>query len=297
MITLVLSEVSRLVGRRVALAALLLALSVTAIGVVGGGIEMQPMSPAEVAEANRDYQRDLNDWRAEGSDSAEECVDDPDTYCAPSRDAYFWEPLTPREAVEAATETAAWLIGVVAFLLAASSIGAEFASGSIGTWLTFVPRRGAVFASKLIALVVPVTLISAICLGTLILGIATIAWLSGIDTIGMGAAVVASGRALAVPATLAALGYCLGMLTRSTAVTVGILAGYLVAVFGFHNALAAIVRGRFEYLVPPPGGFDDYEVDGVERSVGLVHGVSFTITLLASAIASSAAVFRRRDVH
>ena len=37
-------------------------------------------------------------------------------------------------------------------MIAASSIGAEYSSGSIANWLTFIPRRGHVFWSKLLTL-------------------------------------------------------------------------------------------------------------------------------------------------
>ena len=42
-----------------------------------------------------------------------------------------------------------YLTGLVAFLVAASFVGAEFTTGSLANWLTFVPRRSTVFVSKL----------------------------------------------------------------------------------------------------------------------------------------------------
>ena len=38
-------------------------------------------------------------------------------------------------------------------MIAASFIGAEYSSGSIANWLTFVPRRGRVFWSKLLTMI------------------------------------------------------------------------------------------------------------------------------------------------
>jgi ABC-2 type transport system permease protein len=47
--------------------------------------------------------------------------------------------------------SAAYLVAFLAFVLGASAIGAEFTTGSMGTWLTFQPRRLRVALSKLAA--------------------------------------------------------------------------------------------------------------------------------------------------
>jgi ABC-2 type transport system permease protein len=49
------------------------------------------------------------------------------------------------------TTSAAYLVAFLAFVLGASAVGAEFTTGSMGSWLTFQPRRVRVALTKLAA--------------------------------------------------------------------------------------------------------------------------------------------------
>ena len=66
-----------------------------------------------------------------------------------------------------------YLVAFGTFMIAGSFIGAEFSSGSISNWLSFVPRRIPVFVSKLFVISVFSALFSAVC-GALTLGAAVI---------------------------------------------------------------------------------------------------------------------------
>ena len=59
-------------------------------------------------------------------------------------------PMPFLEAATTGLQLSTLLVAVVAFMIAASFIGAEYGSGSIANWLTFIPRRGHVFWSKLL---------------------------------------------------------------------------------------------------------------------------------------------------
>jgi ABC-2 type transport system permease protein len=58
-------------------------------------------------------------------------------------------------------------------VLAASFIGAEFTTGAIANWLSFIPRRGAVLAARLVAIVIFTVLVSAVA-SALTLGVAAL---------------------------------------------------------------------------------------------------------------------------
>ena len=54
-----------------------------------------------------------------------------------------------------------YLVALTALMVAGSFIGAEYSTGSIANWLSFIPRRGRVFASKLVTIVAFSALASA----------------------------------------------------------------------------------------------------------------------------------------
>ena len=72
---------------------------------------------------------------------------------APTKENYGLEAVPFEEIAPIGLLLAIYLTGLAMFLVAASFIGAEFTTGAIANWLSFVPRRVPVFASKLITVV------------------------------------------------------------------------------------------------------------------------------------------------
>ena len=118
-------------------------------------------------------------------------------------------------------------------MIGGSFIGAEFSSGSIANWLSFIPRRGPVYASKLITVVGFSAVLSAVCRcadhrrgGR--------CWPGCYDV-----PVVEARRRLSPPRAgvswspiaLAVVGFCIGLLARHTAAAIGVLLGYLFVWF------------------------------------------------------------------
>ena len=173
-----------------------------------------------------------------------ECQDpdaDPEE-CAPieddgSGDVEFGRPPF----AEVATLTlnlSIYLAALATFMIAGSFIGAEFSSGSISNWLSFVPRRIPVFVSKLFTISVFSALFSAVC-GALTLGAAVI--LAGVHDVPLeqiGKLTGLAARGLIPAVALAAVGFCVGLLARHTAAAIGVLLGYLFLWF-VRNALLA----------------------------------------------------------
>lgn len=210
-----------------------------------------------------------------------------------------------------------YLFGFLAFLLGASFVAAEFSSGAMGTWLTFVPRRLRVAASKLVVAALGGIGVGAVAVGLTALGAHLVTTLNRPDgslRLPDAAATPDDPLALAllrvvVAVTLGGLGGAvLGLLARATAGVIGIIAGYAVLVEGFiangvqGGALQPwLVRLNIEAFV---GTGATYYVDtcgpdgcnGRPMSLTYTHGWVYLLVLSAVCVAAALAVFRRRDV-
>ena len=139
-----------------------------------------------------------------------------------------------------------YLVALATFMIAGSFIGAEFSSGSISNWLSFVPRRIPVFVSKLFTITVFSALFSAVC-GALTLGAAVV--LAGVHDVPLeeiGKLTALAARGLIPAVALAAVGFCVGLLARHTAAAIGVLLGYLFLWF--------VRNGPAEPSCPGPSG-------------------------------------------
>ena len=124
-----------------------------------------------------------------------------------------------------------------------------------------------------------------------------------------------AARGLLVAVALAAVGFCVGLLTRHTAAAIGVLLGYLFVwfvrnVFLGEQAwsqrltplapeanIAAIVHKVSVYEVPVRTlTTDGLNVDFVEHTVSLTHGLLYWAVLLLVVVGATWLVFRRRDV-
>jgi ABC-2 type transport system permease protein len=215
-------------------------------------------------------------------------------------------------------QNVAVLFAFVGFLIGATFLAAEFASGSIGNWLTFEPRRRRVYASKLAAAAIGSVPIPAIGLGLLIGGVYAVTTKYGVT-----GAVSADQRTdllwlvlrvVVISSAATVAGAVLGLLLRNTAASLGVLVGYGILVEG-------IFPGLIQRLVPDPRpwlvqsnfqawvGHDlKYAVDdcsrtgpetaceSVERVITFGHSSIYFAILLVPAVALGAWVFNRRDV-
>ncbi|GEL95512.1 ABC transporter permease subunit [Cellulomonas composti] len=153
------------------------------------------------------------------------------------------------------------LVGVA---MAASFVAAEFATGAIGNWLTFAPRRGRVYWSKVVAATTGVVPMAVVSVATLVGGLwvayslndsITSQWADDPDMGGERAVlmtpellVAAGGRLVVAVMAVAALGAALAVIMRHTAAVLGALAAWLAVIEG-------LVRGQvgsaFPYLLLP----------------------------------------------
>ena len=211
--------------------------------------------------------------------------------------------------------------GLVAILLAASFIGAEWQAGTFATLLMWEPRRVRVATAKVVAAVVSSTAI-AVAAGAWVVGIAALAAstrgtmhsvLTDVrprphlaeQTIAM------AGRGMLIVALLAAISGALALLLRHTVAALAVFIGYLVVGEGIlgslrhgdlrhhllQSRLSALQEGTYRWFVPvkgPDGGI----AFGTEH-VRVVHALPAGIELTAVAllvVLVAVLALQRRDV-
>ncbi|MDQ1701391.1 MAG: type transport system permease protein [Frankiaceae bacterium] len=205
---------------------------------------------------------------------------------------------------------------LLAFLLSASAVGAEWNSGMFASLLTWEPRRPRVLLAKTAACVAFFTVVGALVIGYQVLSAAALAQTRG-SFEGMKGPVTHElaglvGRGVVLVALTAAAGAALAGIARSTAGAMAILGGYLVAVeLGARNLLngdtrwllstntQALVGGRTTvYIpveVPRAGGFRNVESHAVVISAGRA---AIVIALIVAAVTLvHGLLLQRRDAN
>jgi ABC-2 type transport system permease protein len=319
-IRLIWAEMTRLLSRRLTGIAMIVML----LGVVGYQLvvndALSPPSGEERAATERSYRQAHKDWAASREQYEKECRDTgapPDECVIPEPTlAEFTGDSTPfKEAASTALKLSAVFVALMTFTIAASFIGAEYSSGSITSWLTFVPQRSHVFWSKLLAVAVFAAVLGTLA-GTLVLGASLVLarWHgSPIEAIPELAGVGVRGVLPVV--VLAVLGFCVGLLTRHTAGAIGLLLAALIVCFvriGLLSSqawaqritpwtpegnIAALVDRGYQYGVPVEQVTPDgVSVELVAGAVSLTHGLVYWLIILTLVITGASMIFRHRDV-
>jgi ABC-2 type transport system permease protein len=210
-----------------------------------------------------------------------------------------------------ATRAVGMALFMLAFIVGASFVGAEFGSGTITTLLTWEPRRGLVLAAKVVACVVVVSVAAVLALAFLDLVLLPVAAIRG-STEGVGGLwdglAVTWARAAGLTAFGSALAMGIAFFTRNTAATLAIGFGYNAIV---DPLLSVLWEGRFRtwlfaHNLPRMMGFP---VEASAREPDIGGGLQQTVmttsigrpallfTIYAVAVLAIAyAAFRARDV-
>jgi ABC-2 type transport system permease protein len=317
---LIWAEVTRLLSRRFTGIALIMLL----LGLAGSQLvlndALSPLNGEQLATAERAYQQAHKEWVTNHEQDEQDCRDTgaPPDECVvpePTLVEFTGSPTPFKEATGTALKLSTLLVALVAFMIAASFIGAEYSSGSITNWLTFVPRRGHVFWSKLLTVAGFAALLGMLC-ATLVFDAALIvAHLHGSRIESVRELAEMGARSVLLVVVLAIFGFCIGLLSRHTAGAIGVLLALVVVSFiriGPLGSLAwaqritpwtpdgnmaAIVNHGYTYYVPvervTPDGVN---IDAVEHAVSLTHGAVYWSIVLALLVMCSLLIFRRRDV-
>lgn len=190
---------------------------------------------------------------------------------------------------------------LLAVLIGASVIGAEWPSRTITTILTWEPRRLRVFAAKLLsALVVclALALASMVALGAVLMPSALLhgttmgttgAWWWSLAGVGW--------RSLAMVGVGTMVGFSIASVGRNTAAALGVLFAYVIVI---ENVAVAFLHGlrrwllvgnAFVFVSGNPGDFPR----GVQGRSVTVAGV-YLLAIAVSLYIIAAVVFQRRDV-
>lgn len=328
MIQLTRVELRRMWFRRLVQFAMVALLAILALTFLGVNEQVRSINTDQVMLQEM-FERDLADFRANRDQMIADCLemqeqerefsDDPtlDFGCEqmeePRLEHYLWGPQSLAEQYRELLTGLSIPLLFLALLVGSTSTAAEFSHRTLGTWLTFEPRRDRVFGSKVAAgalasLPLSVALVTLVTLGT-----SALFRLHGVDH-----AVTSSEwtdlawmsvRILALAFVVGAVGAAAGALVRHTAAVLGILVGYLVAVevifanlFGWiqsytisRNTDAWIRDGAewYTFTCPPLGG----QCTETFHSISLAHGATVLGVLALVVVALSWARFSRGDIE
>ena len=205
---------------------------------------------------------------------------------------------------------AAFIFMAIGLVLAASSVGAEWQSGTFASLLTWEPRRQRVLAAKLVA---PVLGLLALAIPLMLL-LEGGGWLAadlrgttqGADAHLFWQIASQYGRVVGLLALVALIGAALAAVTRHTVAVLALVGGYLIAgeiVAGIASAwwrnhglfahLIAFVRGNYDYFT------NTRTLGGLRMQQHFLHADSSAIIvaiIAAVAVVLAAVTLQRRDV-
>lgn len=331
MIRLIGVELTRITrrGATTVLAALLLLITVGIA--VGLFLQLSPPSQAETASARAAYEQELQSWKENSAELYDACLaegpgaefeemygitSDCEVAGPPELEWFLPSYVSPyEESARNVLQGQAGTLGAVMLLLGATFLAADFASGSLGTWLTFVPRRGRVIGAKFIAAGATAGVLSAVTLTLTAACVWLVHRVRGLDTVlppGAGSDLLWMGLRAAVLAMAAAIaGVALAAVVRNTAGALAIGLGYLLIVESTITSLlpdlarwavttnaAGFVQGRYDIWQEVCSGdpqvgrscsFEPIPLDPAQFPI--VLGVVLAVVVGAGVLA-----FRRRDV-
>lgn len=324
------AEFRRFFSRRLTRLGLLGAFVLTLLFSWATWTSTSPPSADEIAQQKAAYEQAVKDWNTyDGPEQLAECkkaatsaTPDPngqfggmtekdcDTM-VPALEYYGWTAPKIDEAIAAVPSGTAGMLGLIVIVLAASFIGAEFSTGSMGNWLTYEPRRTRVFTSKMLVVAVAAAALGIV--GNAIMTLST--WL--IVKLNEGTMTWPPGtlthvvhmywRGTLFVVALGLASASLAFLTRHTAAVIGIIIGWMIIVEGTLIGIVERLRvyslvTNLEAWIRGQASSYEYNCDGVgvcesvERTITWVHGGVEWGLLTAAAVALAWLIFARRDV-
>ncbi|HET6533244.1 MAG TPA: ABC transporter permease subunit [Actinoplanes sp.] len=242
------AETRRLAKRRFTRWLLVGALLVLGAVVVGTAFTNQKVGAAQIAAAEADAERNYQENLRYAEQERQRCETDPSAYggdCSqlytPQREEYRAEDYMAstfdfRQKFGDMITTLAAIVGLAAFVIGASYIGAEWTSGGMMNLLLWRPQRLKVLGTKLIALLVGLgavsVVLSAVWTGIFVLIANLRGTMAGMTAGAWQSVVLTEVRAVALILVAGAIGFGLAALGRHTALALGAAVGAIV-VFQF----------------------------------------------------------------
>jgi ABC-2 type transport system permease protein len=323
-------EVRRVLARRLVSIVALVGVLVIGMIMAGTWFAAQPLSAEQLANAETEYERYLADWEANHEQWHADCVESEEREAEltgeqvdfgcdwalerPEQEMFLPQSPELAESFEMLMSSAALLPLILVLLVGITSTAAEVSSGSLSTWLTFVPRRMRVMASKLTAALVVVVPVVAGLTALLVGGFYAVH--AAHDVVGDMTGEVWAGvawlslRLVVLGGVVAMVGAALGLLLKQTGIALGAVIGWTVIV---EQILAAVLPRLQPYLlttninawvqngttywlqtceVTSGGTVCEYG----EQTLGLAQSSVYLAVGSVVVVALTALVFRRRDV-
>jgi len=319
------AELLRLRSRKltwIALAGVLLVVGLTQIAVY---TSVRPLTATEQAQAQVQFQQAQQEYERD-KDRNEQDVQDCMAQGSPREQCEYVPRLEDfaqrtvssfKEMADLSVTVAAFVSALGLLLLSASVVGAEFSSGAMSNWLSFIPERTKVYTAKLVGLllggVAATVLVTALAIGLTVL----LTRIAGADVTSVRPVLATGARGLLLAVIAVVVGFTLAMLTRHTIAAAGAVLGYLFLSFVLqivmgalpglqavkrlqpeYNALAVLQHG-YHYVdyvnVQGPNGQYDY----TETPHVITFGASslYWAVVLVVLLAVSYLAFRRRDLN
>ena len=321
LLRLVLAELARLRARRVVLVGALLVLAAVGLFQLVVNDEVSPPSASDVTEQRQFYEQARAEWEQTHAAQEKDCQDSGQSPAdcvlpEPTPADYSLTATAFADIAPVAVQLSAYVTLLTAFLVGASFIGAEYSTGSLANWLTFVPQRLKVYGSKLVAVVLASAVGGSVA-NFLMLGlVALLTRVHGGGLTGFGEVAATAGRAVPIACLAGVAGFVFALLTRHTVAALGIALGYVV-VSAVLSTIAGNADGPLGWLPPwlPEnnvaaflGNGTTYEQyvetvtaegtsgNSIEKHITFGHSAVYWFVLLVVAVVSGALVFRRRDV-
>lgn len=321
MIRLIGAELDRMTSRRLTVVLALAVVALVALFQLAVASAVTPPSAAEVAVAQQGFQRDLKDWQLHHEELQQQCVDGggSEAECTipqPTPQDYGLAPTPFGDIASSGVALAVVLAMLAAYLLGSSLIGAEYGSGSIGNWLTFVPRRESVYAAKVVAVAVGAAALGVVASASMVGLAALVTVVIGQPLTGAGDVIATAARGVPLVVWAALIGFCAAMLTRHTVAALGVLLGYGLLYIAA-NILGSLIPTvsrlapwRLETNIQAFLSYGtDYDVyrrtvtaagvdyESVTRHLSFGVASLYLTIVLVVVLAATLVVFRRRDVN
>lgn len=260
MMTLTLVELRRIVARKVLWLTLFAAVVVALIAVFGVFQQARSIDNAR-ATADIEYTRMVEDMQAQ----QEMCRVEEAAERQRSGDGSIdfgcdegWEVPTLEEFIgelPPITEVFKGLLGGVAYPLmflalamGSTAVAAEFTHRTMGTWLTFEPRRTRVFLSKLLAPALAAIPVAALGIGLVLVGVPLVfRWFrmdEGLPDADWAELGMLCLRVVLICVATGALGAAAAFVLRHSGVVLGVMVGYLLLVEGMLAGMFGATLGK-----------------------------------------------------
>lgn len=299
------AELLRLVSRRLLMALMVSMAALAAFSVMVGAESIRPVSEEDIVAAQESWQNEIDAQQ-------EYCQSEDESDCAidaPSLVEFGWVPQGFGEYTEGVLYLGLPLLLVAVAAMVASLVGAEFASGNIGTQLLFTPRRLPLMFAKLVAgglaglIVASTFLVSALALSAI-----TFLALRGAADMSAGIVLpLLIGRIVVLALLLAVMSGALTMGLGSAILTMG-----LFTVVGLGSFVVGSTMNQMSALQPflpsnilrvmMEGDVTLYDYVGVNyenQVTQVIHfdwALGYTVVGVSLFIVLAGLWFRRRDI-